>query len=125
MCCRWMSPGPVWRPHTGALPLSCTYPPSFPPQTQVSEAGCDLLNQCLRYDPKQRSSAEQALGSKWFTEKPPPFTPEEVRDLLLMRIVVIDRCGLLWVVGLLWIVVVDCRGLSWIATTDVKPHPPT
>lgn len=37
----------------------------------LSEVGLDLLNQMLKYDPKKRISAEEALKHPWFTLEDP------------------------------------------------------
>ena len=38
----------------------------------LSEAGFDLLNRLLTYDPEKRISAEDALNHEWFRELPLP-----------------------------------------------------
>jgi len=43
----------------------------FPPET-LTEAGFDLLNKFLTYDPAKRITAAEALNHPYFSESPPP-----------------------------------------------------
>jgi cell division cycle 2-like protein len=45
---------------------------SFSGRPILSEAGFDLLNSLLTYDPDKRISADDALKHKWFSEVPLP-----------------------------------------------------
>ncbi|KAJ1696571.1 hypothetical protein LUZ63_005083 [Rhynchospora breviuscula] len=45
---------------------------SFSGRPTLSEAGFDLLNRLLTYDPERRISAEEALRHPWFSEVPLP-----------------------------------------------------
>lgn len=45
----------------------------------LSEAGVDLLNQMLTYDPEKRISARAALEHPWLSEAPLPQRPEVPR----------------------------------------------
>ncbi|KAF3337939.1 cyclin-dependent kinase G-2-like isoform X2 [Carex littledalei] len=45
---------------------------SFSGRPTLSEAGFDLLNKLLTYDPERRISAEEALRHPWFSEVPLP-----------------------------------------------------
>jgi cell division cycle 2-like protein len=47
-------------------------PTSFSGRPTLSEAGFDLLNKLLTYDPERRISAEEALRHPWFSEVPLP-----------------------------------------------------
>ncbi|KAJ3696894.1 hypothetical protein LUZ61_000599 [Rhynchospora tenuis] len=47
-------------------------PTSFSGRPTLSEAGFDLLNKLLTYDPERRISAEEALSHPWFSEVPLP-----------------------------------------------------
>lgn len=44
--------------------------------SQLSEAGVDLLNKLLTYDPEQRITARQALRHPYFSERPLPRLPQ-------------------------------------------------
>ncbi|KAG9446662.1 hypothetical protein H6P81_012790 [Aristolochia fimbriata] len=45
---------------------------SFTGRSVLSEAGLDLLNKLLTYDPEKRITAEDALNHEWFREVPLP-----------------------------------------------------
>ncbi|KAL3644448.1 hypothetical protein CASFOL_009628 [Castilleja foliolosa] len=49
---------------------------SFTGSPVLSDAGFDLLNKLLTYDPKQRITAEEALNHEWFREVPLPKSKE-------------------------------------------------
>ncbi|CAN6464189.1 unnamed protein product [Victoria cruziana] len=48
---------------------------SFSGKSTLSDAGFDLLNRLLTYDPEKRITADEALEHKWFTEPPQPKDP--------------------------------------------------
>ncbi|XP_031476335.1 cyclin-dependent kinase G-2-like [Nymphaea colorata] len=48
---------------------------SFSGKPTLSDAGFDLLNRLLTYDPEKRITADDALEHKWFTEPPQPKDP--------------------------------------------------
>ncbi|KAL7108302.1 hypothetical protein ACP275_06G104300 [Erythranthe tilingii] len=50
--------------------------PSGSPVTVPSDAGFDLLNKLLTYDPEKRITAEAALRHEWFREVPLPKSKE-------------------------------------------------
>eukprot|EP00741_Cyanophora_paradoxa_P006487 tig00001003_g6280.t1 len=54
------------------------FPPAsfIPGKPHLSEAGFDLLNRMLTYDPVKRISAAEALRHPWFQESPPAKDPE-------------------------------------------------
>lgn len=43
---------------------------------QCTEAGIDLLQRLLTYDPRRRITAEEALRHPWFKESPAPAHPD-------------------------------------------------
>jgi len=45
---------------------------SFTGSPVLSDAGFDLLNKLLTYDPEKRITAEEALNHEWFREVPLP-----------------------------------------------------
>ncbi|CAN6449061.1 unnamed protein product [Victoria cruziana] len=49
---------------------------SFSGKPALSDAGFDLLNKLLTYDPEKRITAEEALNHDWFSEFPPPKSKE-------------------------------------------------
>lgn len=49
---------------------------SFSGKPTLSEAGFDLLNRLLTYDPNKRISSEDALNHEWFSELPLPKSKE-------------------------------------------------
>ncbi|KAI8031683.1 Cyclin-dependent kinase G-2 [Camellia lanceoleosa] len=49
---------------------------SFTGSPVLSDAGFDLLNQLLTYDPEKRITAEDALKHEWFREVPLPKSKE-------------------------------------------------
>eukprot|EP00899_Mesostigma_viride_P003332 jgi/Mesvir1/129/Mv07792-RA.2 len=49
---------------------------SFAGKPTLSDAGFDLLNRLLTYDPTKRISAAEALQHSWFREQPPPKEKE-------------------------------------------------
>jgi cell division cycle 2-like protein len=49
---------------------------SFTVAPVLSDAGFDLLNKLLTYDPEKRITAEEALKHEWFREVPLPKTKE-------------------------------------------------
>jgi len=49
---------------------------SFTGGLTLSEAGFDLLNRLLTYDPEKRISADDALNHEWFREVPLPKTKD-------------------------------------------------
>ncbi|KAL5991120.1 hypothetical protein ACLOJK_012026 [Asimina triloba] len=51
-------------------------PTAFLGQPTISEAGFDLLNKLLTYDPDKRITAEAALNHEWFQEVPLPQSKE-------------------------------------------------
>ncbi|KAJ6834766.1 cyclin-dependent kinase G-2 isoform X1 [Iris pallida] len=69
-------------------------PTSFSGRPTLSEAGFDLLNKLLTYDPEKRITAEAALEHSWFTEVPlpkskdfmPTFPAQHAQDRRLRRI---------------------------------------
>ncbi|KAL5998167.1 hypothetical protein ACLOJK_009105 [Asimina triloba] len=69
-------------------------PTSFSGQPTLSEAGFDLLNKLLTYDPKKRITAEAALNHEWFREVPlpkskdfmPTFPAQHAQDRRLRRV---------------------------------------
>ncbi|KAJ6808576.1 cyclin-dependent kinase G-2 isoform X1 [Iris pallida] len=69
-------------------------PTSFSGRPTLSEAGFDLLNKLLTYDPEKRITAEAALNHSWFTEVPlpkskdfmPTFPAQHAQDRRLRRI---------------------------------------
>jgi cell division cycle 2-like protein len=42
----------------------------------LSDAGFDLLNRMLTYDPSRRITAREALEHRWFNESPFPVDPD-------------------------------------------------
>ncbi|CAL9206370.1 unnamed protein product [Musa hybrid cultivar] len=71
------------------------FPPiSFSGHPTLSEAGIDLLNKLLTYDPEKRITAEAALNHQWFYEVPlpkskdfmPTFPAQHAQDRRLRRI---------------------------------------
>ncbi|XP_072950127.1 cyclin-dependent kinase G-2 [Typha angustifolia] len=69
-------------------------PTSFSGRPTLSEAGFDLLNKLLTYDPEKRITAEAALKHDWFREVPlpkskdfmPTFPAQNAHDRRLRRI---------------------------------------
>eukprot|EP00262_Sarcandra_glabra_P004976 TRINITY_DN16208_c0_g2_i7.p1 TRINITY_DN16208_c0_g2~~TRINITY_DN16208_c0_g2_i7.p1 ORF type:complete len:118 (-),score=17.57 TRINITY_DN16208_c0_g2_i7:282-635(-) len=69
-------------------------PTSFSGRPTLSEAGFDLLNKLLTYDPEKRITAEAALKHEWFREVPlpklkdfmPTFPAQHAQDRRLRRI---------------------------------------
>ncbi|PKU76205.1 Cyclin-dependent kinase G-2 [Dendrobium catenatum] len=69
-------------------------PTSFSGRPTLSEAGFDLLNKLLTYDPEKRITAEDALNHDWFREVPlpkekdfmPTFPAQHAQDRRLRRI---------------------------------------
>ncbi|PKA54792.1 Cyclin-dependent kinase G-2 [Apostasia shenzhenica] len=69
-------------------------PTSFSGRPTLSEAGFDLLNKLLTYDPEKRITAEAALNHDWFREVPlpkekdfmPTFPAQHAQDRRLRRI---------------------------------------
>ncbi|KAG1331332.1 cyclin-dependent kinase G-2 [Cocos nucifera] len=69
-------------------------PTSFSGRPTLSEAGFDLLNKLLTYDPEKRITAEAALKHPWFNEVPlpkskdfmPTFPAQHAQDRRLRRI---------------------------------------
>ncbi|XP_020576964.1 cyclin-dependent kinase G-2-like isoform X1 [Phalaenopsis equestris] len=69
-------------------------PTSFSGRPTLSEAGFDLLNKLLTYDPEKRITAENALNHDWFREVPlpkekdfmPTFPAQHAQDRRLRRI---------------------------------------
>uniref|UniRef100_A0A1D1YIG7 Cyclin-dependent kinase G-2 n=1 Tax=Anthurium amnicola TaxID=1678845 RepID=A0A1D1YIG7_9ARAE len=69
-------------------------PTSFSGRPTLSEAGFDLLNKLLTYDPDKRITAEDALNHEWFREVPlpkskefmPTFPAQHAQDRRLRRI---------------------------------------
>ncbi|KAL6520530.1 hypothetical protein OROMI_032292 [Orobanche minor] len=51
-------------------------PSSFTGSPILSDAGFDLLNKLLTYDPEKRITAEEALNHEWFREVPLPKSKE-------------------------------------------------
>jgi cell division cycle 2-like protein len=49
---------------------------SFSGRPTLSEAGFDLINRLLTYDPDKRISSEEALNHEWFREMPLPKSKE-------------------------------------------------
>lgn len=49
---------------------------SFSARPTLSEAGFDLINRLLTYDPDKRISSEEALNHEWFRELPLPKPKE-------------------------------------------------
>jgi len=45
---------------------------SFSGRPTLSEAGFDLLNRLLTYDPNKQISSDEALNHEWFRELPLP-----------------------------------------------------
>ncbi|URD78888.1 Cyclin-dependent kinase [Musa troglodytarum] len=71
------------------------FPPiSFSGRPTLSEAGIDLLNKLLTYDPEKRITADAALNHQWFYEVPlpkskdfmPTFPAQHAQDRCLRRI---------------------------------------
>ncbi|KAJ3696889.1 hypothetical protein LUZ61_000594 [Rhynchospora tenuis] len=59
---------------------------SFSGRPTLSEAGFDLLNRLLTYDPERRISAEEALRHPWFSEvSQPTFPSHNVMDRNVRR----------------------------------------
>ncbi|CAI9093253.1 OLC1v1028717C3 [Oldenlandia corymbosa var. corymbosa] len=57
--------------------LRAKFPPaSFTGSPVLSDAGFDLLNRLLTYDPEKRITAEAALNHEWFREVPLPKSKE-------------------------------------------------
>ena len=48
----------------------------------ISDAGFDLLNGLLVFDPDQRLSSTEALKSRWFLEEPKKNSSREWQELL-------------------------------------------
>nr|CAD1837482.1 unnamed protein product [Ananas comosus var. bracteatus] len=76
-------------------PLREKFPPtSFSGRPTLSEAGFDLLNKLLTYDPEKRITAEDALKHDWFREVPlpkskdfmPTFPAQHAQDRRLRRV---------------------------------------
>lgn len=63
--------------HAGSGLRALLPPPGigFDNSQRVSNAGIDLLNGMLTYDPSKRLTAAQALAHPWFREYPPPTDP--------------------------------------------------
>ncbi|KAG9439331.1 hypothetical protein H6P81_019496 [Aristolochia fimbriata] len=69
-------------------------PASFSGRPILSEAGFDLLNKLLTYDPEKRITADAALNHDWFREVPlpkskdfmPTFPAQHAQDRRLRRI---------------------------------------
>ncbi|EHA8589393.1 putative Cyclin-dependent kinase G-2 [Cocos nucifera] len=69
-------------------------PTSFSGRPTLSEAGFDLLNKLLTYDPEKRITADAALKHPWFSEVPlpkskefmPTFPAQHAQDRRLRRI---------------------------------------
>ncbi|WOL16123.1 cyclin-dependent kinase G-2-like [Canna indica] len=69
-------------------------PTSFSGRPTLSEAGFDLLNKLLTYDPEKRITAEAALNHHWFNEVPlpkskefmPTFPAQHAQDRRLRRL---------------------------------------
>ncbi|KAK1294341.1 Cyclin-dependent kinase G-2 [Acorus calamus] len=69
-------------------------PTSFSGGPTLSEAGFDLLNRLLTYDPEKRITAEAALQHEWFREVPlpkskdfmPTFPAQHAQDRRLRRV---------------------------------------
>ncbi|CAA6663964.1 unnamed protein product [Spirodela intermedia] len=69
-------------------------PTSFSGRPTLSEAGFDLLNKLLTYDPEKRIAAEDALNHEWFREVPlpksksfmPTFPAQHAHDRRLRRV---------------------------------------
>lgn len=69
-------------------------PTSFSGRPTLSEAGFDLLNKLLTYDPEKRITADDALNHDWFREVPlpkekdfmPTFPAQHAQDRRLRRI---------------------------------------
>ncbi|XP_011623396.1 cyclin-dependent kinase G-2 [Amborella trichopoda] len=69
-------------------------PTSFTGRPMLSEAGLDLLNRLLEYDPEKRITAEAALQHEWFREVPlpqtkefmPTYPPQHAHDRRLRRV---------------------------------------
>lgn len=69
-------------------------PTSFTGRPTLSEAGFDLLNKLLTYDPEKRITAEDALNHPWFQEVPlpkskefmPTFPAQHAQDRRLRRV---------------------------------------
>ncbi|KAM7484099.1 hypothetical protein LguiA_000108 [Lonicera macranthoides] len=67
---------------------------SFTGSPVLSDAGFDLLNKLLTYDPEKRITAEAALGHEWFREVPlpkskdfmPTFPAQHAQDRRMRRI---------------------------------------
>ncbi|KAF3785345.1 Cyclin-dependent kinase G-2 [Nymphaea thermarum] len=49
---------------------------TFSGKPALSDAGFDLLNRLLTYDPEKRITADEALNHDWFREFPPPKSKE-------------------------------------------------
>ncbi|XP_078441447.1 protein kinase superfamily protein isoform X2 [Wolffia australiana] len=69
-------------------------PTSFSGRPTLSEAGFDLLNKLLTYDPEKRITAEEALNHDWFREVPlpksksfmPTFPAQHAQDRRVRRV---------------------------------------
>ncbi|KAF9605835.1 hypothetical protein IFM89_018855 [Coptis chinensis] len=69
-------------------------PTSFTGSPVLSDAGFDLLNKLLTYDPAKRITAEDALNHEWFQEVPlpkskdfmPTFPAQHAQDRRLRRV---------------------------------------
>ncbi|KAL3501048.1 hypothetical protein ACH5RR_035497 [Cinchona calisaya] len=75
--------------------LRTKFPPtSFTGSPVLSDAGFDLLNRLLTYDPEKRITAEAALDHEWFREVPlpkskefmPTFPAQHAQDRRLRRV---------------------------------------
>ncbi|KAL3511414.1 hypothetical protein ACH5RR_030815 [Cinchona calisaya] len=75
--------------------LRTKFPPtSFRGSPVLSDAGFDLLNRLLTYDPEKRITAEDALNHPWFREVPlpkskefmPTFPAQHAQDRRLRRV---------------------------------------
>ncbi|GER44796.1 kinase family protein [Striga asiatica] len=69
-------------------------PTSFTGSPVLSDAGFDLMNKLLTYDPEKRISAKDALNHEWFSEVPlpkskefmPTFPAHHARDRRMRRV---------------------------------------